>query len=245
MGKSSESGHAVNLSNCKLLIDTCTGFGADYDPSNTDLTITALTAQWTTGTTEQKAYITALEGIRQPVNERRKLFDSMDTLVTRILGELNSSKADAKLKADAKSIADDIRGNNAPAEKKSGDDGKPGGTISQSHTGYVQRANSFFKLVELLKTIPEYAPKKADLKTTALTALHASMETANNGIGAILNVADNALLQRNRVLYTPETGIVDTALSCKEYVKGLYGAASAEYKMVKKIAFKSFAKDVL
>ena len=238
MGKSSESGHAVNLSNCKLLIDTCTGFGADYDPSNTDLTIAAMTAQWTTGTTEQKSYLSALEGIRQPVNERRKLFDGVDPLVTRILGELNSSKADAKLKADARSIADDIRGNNGPAVKKAAE-GKLASTISQSHTGYVQRANSFFKLVELLKTIPEYAPKKADLKIAALTALHTSMETANNGIGAILNAADNALLQRNRVLYTPGTGIVDTALSCKEYVKGLYGAGSAEYKMVKKIPFRT------
>ena len=105
----------------------------------------------------------------------------------------------------------------------------------------MQRANTFYKLVELLKTIPEYTPRKADLKITALTALHTAMEGANNGIGAVLNAADTAVLARNRALYAPETGLVATALLCKEYVKSLYGGGSAEYKMVNKINFKTLA----
>ena len=240
MGRTIETGHAVNLSNCKLLIDTCIGFGANYNPDNTGLTIAAMMAKWVTGTTGQKAYITALERIRQPVNTRKKLFVSIIPLATRVLGELNSTHANAQSKAGVKTIADDIHGNMIPVVKKNRDNTITI-AISQSHAGYVQRANNFFKLIELLKAIPEYSPKKDFIKIPALTAVHAGMEAANNNIGALLNAANAAMQQRNHILYTPGTGIVDTALSCKQYVKELYGCSSAEYKMITKINFRNLA----
>ena len=240
MGRTIETGHAVNLSNCKLLIDACASFGADYSPDNTDLAITAMMAKWLAGTAGQKAYVTALESIRQPMNTRKKLFVGIIPLLTRVLGELNSTHADAQLKAEIKTIADEIHSIMIPAVKKS-----KGNTItiaiSQSHTGCVQRANSFFNLIEMLKTIPEYAPKKDFIKIPALIDVHAGMEAANNNIGALLNAADDAMLQRNYILYTPGTGIVDTALACKQYIKGSYGNNSTEYRMVTKINFRNLA----
>ena len=49
MASNSETGHPVNFSNFKLMIDKCTAFGAPYNPSNADLAVANMTTLWTTG----------------------------------------------------------------------------------------------------------------------------------------------------------------------------------------------------
>ena len=60
MASTSETGHAVNISNFKLLIDKCASFGAGYNPSNTNLTIANMTILWTTATGFHLTFTTAL-----------------------------------------------------------------------------------------------------------------------------------------------------------------------------------------
>jgi hypothetical protein len=53
--------------------------------------------------------------------------------------------------------------------------------------------------------------------------------------------AESALVtarrERNEILYAPQTGMIDTALAVKAYVKGVFGAASPEFKAVNHIHF--------
>ena len=75
MSKSNaESGDAVSISNFKTLIDTCIPFGADYDPSNDDLTLPNMTMQWTTVDGKEKAYLSLVQGTRMPVRDRQAVF---------------------------------------------------------------------------------------------------------------------------------------------------------------------------
>ncbi|WP_205618080.1 hypothetical protein [Aequorivita vladivostokensis] len=50
----------------------------------------------------------------------------------------------------------------------------------------------------------------------------------------------NARLERNRILYQENTGLVDTALDIKKYVKSLFGASSPEYNQIRGIKFKNY-----
>jgi hypothetical protein len=43
----------------------------------------------------------------------------------------------------------------------------------------------------------------------------------------------------NEILYAPVTGITDTALAVKSYIKGVFGATSPQYKEVNHIHFRS------
>jgi hypothetical protein len=43
---------------------------------------------------------------------------------------------------------------------------------------------------------------------------------------------------RNIKLYSPETGIVDTAQTVKNYVKSVFGATSPQYKQISKLIFR-------
>jgi len=48
MGSTSETGHAKNVANFEVLTSSCIGFGADYNPSNTNLQIPQLQTTLTT-----------------------------------------------------------------------------------------------------------------------------------------------------------------------------------------------------
>ena len=245
MSKStSEGGDAINIGNYKKLIDTCASFDEDYDPSNDELTIVNMTKQWTTADGKQKAYLTAVQGTRMPVGDRQALFAPLDSLVTRVMGELDSSKASQHMKDLARSIADDIRGMNLnKTPKTTGDTQTELDSVSQSHQSFVSKAKNFFSLTELLLTIPEYKPKKEDLTTDGLMSYSKQLDDSNNGIEGKLVVAKNAGINLNNLLYAPEIGLVAMALKCKAYVKGLYGASDARFKMVNGIKFKNLDKN--
>ena len=51
------------------------------------------------------------------------------------------------------------------------------------------------------------------------------------------NSVDNARIARNEVLYKPAVGLVDRAAAVKLYVKSLFGATSAQYKLVSGLKF--------
>ena len=62
----------------------------------------------------------------------------------------------------------------------------------------------------------------------------------NNQRVANANVEiSNARLERNKVLYIEDNGLVDTAAEAKKYIKSVFGASSPEFAQIKGIAFKS------
>ncbi len=117
--------------------------------------------------------------------------------------------------------------------------------MSTSQRSYVQRAAALLDLVNLLKTVPEYKPNEKGLKTQELAEYQAQLQAANEGLGEILNAGANALLKRNRTLYKPESGMLDVAQDCKDYVKSVYGAKAAEYLRVVAIKFRGLSKKEL
>ncbi len=236
MASNSETGHSVNISNFKLLIDKCTAFGAPYNPSNTDLTIVNMTTLWTTGDTAHQTLTSATQLAKNPINARQILFEPTEKLVTRSLNYFNSTKASAQVKKDAKGLADRFRGFGVKVSKLP--DGTPDpASVSTSHQGYVQKGDTFKQLVDLYASDVNYAPNETDLKIVALTALATAMKAANDGIGAIIAPIGTARITRDKALYAKDTGMVDVSLSCKNYVKGVYGAKAAETKTVSGIKF--------
>ena len=236
MASNSETGHSVNISNFKLLIDKCTAFGAAYNPSNTDLTIVNMTATWTTGDTAHQTLTSAIQTAKSPINARQILFEPSDKLVTRTLNYFESTKASKQIKADAKGLADRYRGFGVKVDKLP--DGTPDpADVSTSHQGFVQKADTFKQLIDLYRSEPLYAPNEVEIQTATLTTLYNAMKAANDNIGTILAPVETARITRDKALYAEETGMVDLAAACKDYVQGLFGATSPEAKLVRGIKF--------
>ena len=237
----SETGHAVNISNFKLLIDTCTAFGVAYNPSNTDLTIVNMTTLWTSGETAHQTLTTAVQNSKNPINEREILFKPADKLVTRTLNYFESTKASAEIKLDAKGLADRFRGFGVGVDKL--EDGSPDpDDVSTSHLSYVQKADTFKQLIDLYASDANYAPNETELTIATLTTLWNDMKTLNDNIGTVLAPVETARIARDEALYAEGTGMVDVSLACKDYVQGLYGASSPEAKMVRGIKFTRLKK---
>ena len=236
MATVSETGHAVNISNFKIMIDTCAAYGAVYNPSNTDLTIVNMTTLWTAGDTAHQTLTTAVQNSKGPINEREILFKPVDKLVTRTLNYFESTNASAEIKKDAKGLADRFRGFGVKVDKL--EDGSPDpDDVSTSHRSYVQKADTFKQLIDLYASDANYAPNEADLTIATLTTLWTNMKSLNDNIGGILAPVETARIARNEALYAKDTGMVDVALACKDYVQGLFGATSPEAKMVRGIKF--------
>ena len=237
MASTTETGNAVNISNFKLLIDTCTGFGAAYSPSNTSIKISDMGAKWVIANDAQTTIITALQESKEPINEREIAFEPLGKLVTRTISYLNSTTANAQVKKDAKGLADQIRGFNKVKPKA------PGAVpdveaISTSHLSYVKRAENFLSLITLYGTITEYSPNETELKTAGLNTYYTDLKKLNDKIGTILSPVNMARIERDKQLYAEGTGIVYIAEACKQYVKSLYGATAPETKLVTKIKFR-------
>ena len=235
MASKSESGHVINVSNFKLLIDKCGVLGGAYQPSNPDLTIVNLTAQWVVADAAQGTINAAMQQSKEPINERQLLFKPLSKLVTRVVNVVKSTKASAELKRDVKGIGDKIRG--VRKVKKVVDGEAEEQTVSTSHMSFVMRAENFLSLINLLKGVGEYAPNEVELKIASLEVLYNNMKQRNDAIGTIIAPVENARMERDEALYKEGTGIVDVAQLAKNYVKGAFEAGSNEYKLVSGIKF--------
>jgi hypothetical protein len=70
-----------------------------------------------------------------------------------------------------------------------------------------------------------------------------TLKSNNSAVKANETQKDNAILSRNQILYNPNTGLVDIALSTKSYIKSVFGATSPQYKQVSGLVFRSIAHD--
>lgn len=237
MGNISETGNAVNISNFKKGIDYCASLGADYAPSNTDLSVANMTTLWTAAKTEQELVNTVLVASKDPINAREILFEPLDKTVTSALNNLKSTKASAQMKKDAKGLADVIRGRNKHAKKLPDGSLNPD-FISTSHQSYVMKTDNFQKFVELLNSESLYAPNEVEIQIVTLSGLLGSMQAANDTIGTIIAPLANARISRNEKLYSETGSIWKVFGECKSYISGKYGAKSAQAKYMNALKFR-------
>jgi hypothetical protein len=242
MASSSEVGHTKNVANFESLISYCTGFGAVYNPSNTNLNLTALTALHTESKVTLKSVKTTKATFDEIEGERKVLFKPLKPLSTKMLGALKSSGAASTVIDDAKTINNKIQGRRAnigSATPTTNAETKD--TISASQQSYDLQIDHFEKLIELLTTEPKFNPNETPLKLVTLTTYKTKLETANTAVKNAYTPYSNAMIARDIKLYNPENGLVERSKLVKNYVKSIFGASSPEYKQINKLRFKSIA----
>nr|WP_315215968.1 hypothetical protein [uncultured Flavobacterium sp.] len=237
MASTSETGHTKNVANFETLISFCTGYGATYNPSNTSIALAALN----TMKTSAKATIQTVKTTKVPADNaegvRMLAFKPLKPLATKVLGALKAVNAPVTLLKDAETINKKIQGKSAATGTTTAEGEAAAKTISTSQQSYDMRIDHFKNLVELVKTEPKYIPNETPIKVVTLTTYITQLETANAAVTATYTPYSNAMIARNKSLYTPITGLVDTAKDVKNYIKSLYGSTSPEYKQISSIKF--------
>jgi uncharacterized protein YPO0396 len=155
-------------------------------------------------------------------------------LSTRIINALEATDASKQTIDDAKSINRKIQGGRS-SSKPAEDEEKR--TISTSQQSYDNLVENFSKLADLVASELSYTPNEEELKVETLNTYVHKLHTANTVVINANTVYSNSMISRNETLYAENTGLVDTALSVKKYVKSVFGASSPQYKQISKLEF--------
>lgn len=233
-----ETGHARNVERFAQLISFVQGYGADYAPANTAITLVNLQAKLA----ESQTGIDGVSSTKAPwtvaVNERQNEFAELRPRITRVVNSFSASGPPNNAVKDVKTFKRRIDGVKLKTTPKGGtgtpdDDGKGNSASQQS---YTQLTEHFDNLIELL-TSSGYAPNEADLKLAALTAYSTALKNANTAVISATTPWSNARITRDEALYAEGTGLIALAALVKKYVKSIYGADSPQYKQISGLKF--------
>ena len=245
MASTSETGHSKNVANFENLVSYVTGYGAAYKPSKSSIMLTALQALSSSAKNAIGAVNAALPAYSNAVSAREAAFEPFSKLITRVMNALKATDTTEQVDESAKTLVRKLQGSRATAKKTEEEKkvaaaaGKEVVEISSSQMSYDSRLDNFDKLIKLLASVALYAPNEADLKVAALTTLHNDLKAKNTAVATATIPLSNARIARNDILYKPNTGLVDTALDVKTYIKSLYGATSPQYKQVSGLEFRT------
>ena len=242
MVSTSETGHAVNLNNYKLLYDTNVGFGSGYNPSNVDIKLPAMLLKWTACDTAQRDLNNAIQASKTPTSNRQDYWDNKSKLVTRVYNEAKSSGVAPLILKDLKALCDKFRGVHHSLPPAVPPAPTPT-TISTSHMSYVMRADTFQQIIDLLTPVVKYAPTEADLTIVALGLIYTSMKTMNDNYGTnVVTPVNNARIHRDELFYGV-AGMLDNAQLSKDASRAHFGALAAQTHTVTMIPFRRPAND--
>lgn len=243
MANQTETGHAKNVANFGTLITVVKGFKTAYNPSKPSITLAALNTLKTKADIAMSNVNAAQGAYSKAIAAREVAFEPLSKLSTRIINALRATDASKAVIKSAESLVRKLQGKRATPKKTAEElaaletEGTVVKQVSSSQMSFDNRIDNFDRLIQLLITITEYAPNEAELKTAALTTYFQSLQTNNAAaIDAETNL-NNARIARNEVLYLPSGGLVDVASAVKLYLKSLFGATSAQYKLISGLRF--------
>jgi hypothetical protein len=242
MGEINETGHAMNVANFLKLISYCQGYGIKYNPSNPQLQIANL-LMLGDNAKSLSGIVNELLAPRDAARTARALaFKPLSPLATRLLNAIKASTTDSKVDDNIKTYVRKIKGERASekievakvAGVASTDDANQ---QSSSQLDFNNRLNFLDILIKQLAFIPQYTPNEPELQPASLRALYNDLSAKNTvAVEAEVKI-ENARIARNKVMYTPLTGLVDVALDTKSYVKSVFGPTSVEYKQISGLKF--------
>jgi hypothetical protein len=246
MTSTSETGHAKNVANFDQLISSVSGFGATYNPSRTAIQLSSLQALSASARAALNGVSSAQADYSNAVAAREVKFQPLSKLATRILNAIKATDTTSSVDDNVKTLIRKIQGVKA-TPKLTGEDkkalaaeGKETKEISSSQLSFDSLLENFNKLIQLLVSIPQYAPNEEELKVITLTAQYNEMKTLNDTVVTTATALSNARIARNEVLYKENTGLVDIAADVKTYIKSLFGTSAPQFKQVSKLEFSPY-----
>lgn len=247
MKTSTKISHKENVSNLNVLIARIGTFGESYNPSNLLLKVSSLNTISTNGQNANAA-VDATDVIKKNAQSARSLsFDGLDPLVDRSINALKISGASAQTIEQAKAIARDIHGRRASeivkpdAMEAAKIDGIAVRQVVKHIADFNTRANNMSIYALFINSVAEYKPNETDISKTGLTAKSVELNTKNADILTAETEHDNAILNRNSILYFNDDNLVDIGLNTKLYVKSAYGFSSVQYKQISGLIFRKLA----
>ncbi|MDR1223414.1 MAG: hypothetical protein LBL07_11140 [Tannerella sp.] len=235
-----ESGINTYVGHFDQLIAVCKNFGPSYDPVPVNLQIGSLMYQVDTIKKSVTAVDVAIPAYLVANGARIKKFALLPPLATRVQAVAIVLGLPDTVIVHIKEVVRKIRGQRAhKIEPAPEPNSEPARHISVSQVSFNEQIEHLNQLIALVESQPAYTPAEPDLSVDALKTLLDEMRTTNSAVMAAEAPLASLRQERNRLLYAPKTGMMDTALMVKEYVKAVFGTSSPQYRKVNQIQFKN------
>jgi hypothetical protein len=248
----SETGHAINVTNFQTLIAMSSSFGSLYLPQRADLTIANLYLMLAAALNSMSNVNASISAWKIAVATRDLTFRSLNELCTRILGALHSSNVRPADIENALTYIRKLRGQRAtpkhlvtvidPNTTTIANSGAPvkenHKNISASQMSFESRIANLDMLIKILMPLADYNPNEADLTVSALKSLYNRMVIQVNDVVVCGIELNNNRIIRDKLLYAANTGLIDTALAIKSYIKSVFKTNSPQYRKIAAISFK-------
>ena len=238
MPSTSEVGHAKNVANLQKLTEQVITF-TNYNPPVENLKIVNLQALYTAASIKLTDVEDKRHANKNAITLRQSAFENLKSTSTKIINHLEILGLPQGTIDQAKSLNRIIQGGQKKTTTPPDANGQPAPTVSISRQSYTQQAENFGILLQLLATIPSYAPNEDDLKLVNLNAYKDSLVSSTQSVDQTEAELNTKLIERDNLLYADGTGLYSIAQKVKKYVKSLYGATSPEYANVSNIQFTS------
>lgn len=241
-----ETGNTQNLASFESLISYAISYGTTYNPTHAALKITAMQTQLTAAKAALDDCAKKQTAYDNAVDARRDGFAKLKPLSTKITNALSVSGVTDSIIEGAKTINRKIQGKRAIAiaEKTNTTTATANlptmpKNISSSQQGFDNQIEHLNNLIELAASHVEYNPNEPELKLTALKSYLNQLKTLNTNVINAETAWSNTRLTRDKLLYAQNTGLVDTGINAKNYIKSVFGATSPQYAQVKSLQFKN------
>lgn len=236
MSSTSEVGHAKNVANLQKITQQVSTYSL-YNPPVDNISVASLQALYTAATAKLTEVGDKRNANKNAIVARQSVFENLKSTCTSIMNLLDILGLPQGTLYQARSLNRAIQGSSKKSTTPPEDGKEAPKTASTSRQSFTQKAENFGILLQLLGTLPNYTPNEEDLKLNNLTTYHASLLSATLAVDQTESELNTKMIERDKILYDPETGLYTLVLNVKKYVKSVYGATSQEYKNLSTIKF--------
>lgn len=249
MATTHETGHAKNLAHFQNFITYATKLGSAYNPTKDTLKIDALRTLMASATATLAATKSAKSAYEIATNEREICFKKLRPLASKVINALAVSDVYDQTVDDARRSYNKMTGKRSSATSStkssstSSDTSSTGTTeptpkrISVSQQSFDKQVDHLEQLIATLSAEPKYKPNERELSLSSLKDFLTELKACNLKVTNAAADFTTARIARDRVFDTPKTGLVDTALAVKTYVKSVFGSESREYVQFASLKF--------
>ena len=232
----SETGQPKNVANLQKLTEQVNVYTL-YNPPVDNLKVANLQTLYNTASTKLSEVVDKRNANKNAITLRQSAFENLKSNCKKIINHLEILGLPQGTMDQAKSLNRTIQGGQKKTVVPTEEGKEVPQTVSTSRQSYIQQADNFGILLQLLSTIPSYTPNEDDLKLVNLNTYKNSLVSSTQTVDQTEAELNNKLIERDQILYADGTGLYSIAQNVKKYVKRVYGATSPEYTNVSSIEF--------
>lgn len=240
MASTSETGHARNVAQFKKMLTSVRLYGPPYNPADDSLKLPQLEALLLDAQASIVEVTLKKRAHDNSINHRKALFKDLKPFSSRLINVLKSSKISKDLLKDALFFTRKMRGGRAVAittQVSLDVNTPPPNKNSTSQQSFTQVLEHFAGLIALLDSAPSYRPNEVEMQVNTLRIKQQELDIANEDVDIAGVYADNIRAHRDNILYKNPINLYDVALEVKNYVRGVFGPKSSQYKQIQSLKF--------